>query len=74
MLESVIYALIYICLLAIVVYLVIWVLTSVVNVPIPPKIIQLIWVIFALVCILILVRLFLGSGAKIFGALLPLLV
>lgn len=71
MIEAVIQALIYICLLAIIVYLVIWVLTTVVGVAIPPKIIQLIWVIFVLVCLLLLFRL-LPLG-KLAGTMLPLL-
>lgn len=74
MIESVIYALITICLLALVIYLVIWVLTTVIGVPIPPKVIQILWVIFALVCILILVRLLLPGAGRILGAMLPLLV
>jgi hypothetical protein len=74
MIEAIIYALITICLLALVIYLVIWVLTTVIGVPIPAKVIQILWVIFALVCILILVRLLLPYGGKILGAMLPLLV
>jgi hypothetical protein len=62
MIEAVIYALIYIALLALVVYLVLWVTTDVLGLPLPPKVIQIIWVIVALVVILILVRLILGHG------------
>jgi hypothetical protein len=62
MIEGIIYALIYICLVALVIYLVIWVLTTVIGVPIPAKVIQILWVIFALICILILVRLVLPHG------------
>jgi len=62
MITAIITALIYIVLLAIVVYLVIWVL-QIIGVALPPKIIQLIWVVFALIVLLILVQLFLGGGS-----------
>lgn len=62
MLASVITFLIYICILAIIIYLVIWVLTSVIGLPIPAKVIQLIWVIVALIAILWLVQMVLGGG------------
>ena len=74
MIEAVIQALIYIVLLAIVVYLIIWVLQTIAGVQIPPKIIQLIWVVFVLVCILILVKLLLPGFSKLAAAVLPLLV
>lgn len=61
MIESVISMLIYICLLALVVYLVIWVL-EVVGIALPPKVIQIIWIIVALVVILLLVQTFLPGG------------
>jgi hypothetical protein len=73
MIEAIIYALIYICLLALVIYLIIWVLQVVASVSLPPKVIQIIWVIFALVCILILVRLLLPHAGKLVS-LLPVLV
>lgn len=60
MLEAVIFALIYICIAALVVWLIVWVLQSV-GVPLPPQVIKIIWVIFALVCLLILARLLLPS-------------
>lgn len=56
MLVAIITALIYICVAAIVVHLILWVL-GMVGVPIPPMVVQLIWVIFALVCLLILAKL-----------------
>ena len=74
MIEAVIYALIYICLLALVIYLVLWVLGTVAGVQLPPKVIQIIWVVFALVCLLILVRLLLPHSGKLLGGMLPLLV
>jgi hypothetical protein len=73
MIEAVIYALIYICLLALVIYLILWVLGSVIGVQLPPKVVQILWVIFALVCILILVRLLLPHSGRLLGAMLPLL-
>jgi len=63
MLASVITLLIYICVVALVFYLVIWVLRDVVGLPIPAKVIQIIWVIFALIVILWIVQTFLGGGA-----------
>jgi hypothetical protein len=74
MIEAIIYALIYICLLALVIYLILWVLGTVAGVALPPKVIQIIWVIFALVCILILVRLLLPHAGIRLGGVLPLLV
>jgi multisubunit Na+/H+ antiporter MnhF subunit len=63
MLASVITFLIYICLLAIVIYLVIWVLRDIVGLPIPEKVVQLLWVIVALIAILWLVQMVLGGGS-----------
>lgn len=74
MIEGVIYALIYICLVALVIYLVIWVLTTVIGVPIPAKVIQILWVIFALICILILVRLVLPHSGLGRLVIMPLLM
>jgi len=68
MITAIITALIYIVLLAIVVYIIIWVI-GVIGLAIPPKIIQLIWVVFALVVLLILVQLFLGGGIPHLGRL-----
>jgi hypothetical protein len=62
MLASVITFLIYICLLAIVVYLIVWVLRDIVGLPIPAKVIQLIWVIVALIAILFLVEMVMGGS------------
>lgn len=60
MIESVIYALIVICVIALVGYLVIWVLQQL-GVPLPVMVIKILWVIFALICILILWQLFSGA-------------
>lgn len=62
MLASVITFLIYLCLLAIVIYLVIWVLRDVIGLPIPEKVIQLLWVIVALIAILWLIPMVAGGG------------
>ena len=62
MLESVIMFLIYVCVVAIVIYLVIWVLRDVLGLPLPAKVIQILWVIFALIVILFLVQMLLGAG------------
>ena len=47
MIITIITLLIYLCVLALVVYLIIWVL-GVIGVPLPPKVIQILWVIVAL--------------------------
>lgn len=72
MLESVITFLIYICVVALVIYLV---LRDVIGLPLPPKVIQILWVIFALIVLLFLVRLLLPglSGRRPFGAALDCL-
>jgi hypothetical protein len=62
MLTSVITFLIWICVLAIVIYLVIYVLRDVIGLPIPAKVIQLLWVIVALIAILWLVQMVLGGS------------
>jgi hypothetical protein len=64
MLTSVITFLIYLCLLAIVIYIVIWVVRDVIGVPIPERVIQLLWVIVALIVILWLVQLIAGGGTS----------
>ena len=63
MLASVITFLIYVCLLAIVIYLVIWVLRDIIGLPIPEKVVQLLWVIVALIAILFLVQMVMGGGS-----------
>ena len=63
MIASVITFLIYVCVLALVIYLIIWVLRDVLGVPIPAKVIQILWVIVALICILMLVQMVLGGGS-----------
>ena len=62
MIASVITFLIYVCVLALVIYLIIWVLRDVVGLPIPPKVIQILWVIVALIVILWLVQMLVGGG------------
>ena len=65
MLATVITFLIYVCLLAIVIYLVIWVLRDVIGLPIPAKVIQILWVIVALIVILWLVQMVVGGGGSL---------
>ena len=68
MLASVITFLIYVCVLALVIYLIIWVLRDVLGLPIPAKVIQILWVIVALIVILWLVQMVLpgvsGGGLR----------
>lgn len=62
MLASVIMFLISVCILALVIYLIIWVLRDVIGLPIPEKVIQILWVIVALIVILWLVQLLTGGA------------
>ncbi len=55
MFESIIMLLIYLCLFALVVYLVLWVLGEV-GITIPPRVMQLFWVIVVLVAILLVFK------------------
>ena len=57
MIERVIRALIYLCVIAICYYLIIWVL-GVLGIHIPAQILTIMMVIFALVAILVIIRLF----------------
>jgi hypothetical protein len=60
MVESVILLLIYICLVAAVVWLVIWVLDQI-GFPIPPQIQKILWVVAVLIVLLLLWRTFGGA-------------
>lgn len=61
MLETVITLLIYICVIALVVYLVLWVLESI-GVALPPMVVKIIWVIVILLVVLLLFRALPGLG------------
>jgi hypothetical protein len=63
MIERIIYALIYICGLALCFYLIIWVLGAI-GLHLPPVVVNILVVMLVLVAILILVRLFLPSNFK----------
>lgn len=70
MIEGLITLLIYVCVLALVIYLVIWVLQSI-GVPLPAMVIKIMWIIVALVVLLLILRLVLpglGQG-KLLGML-----
>lgn len=60
MLEAVITLLIYVCLLVLVVYLVLWVLSTL-GIAIPPQVIKIVWIIVALVVLLLLIQTVLPS-------------
>ena len=62
MIAAIITFLIYLCLLAIAIYLIIWVVRDVIGLAIPPKVIQLLWVIVALIAILMLVQMVMGGA------------
>lgn len=61
MIEAIITLLIYVCVLALVVYLVLWVLGQV-GIAIPVQVVKIVWVIVALVALLLIVRMMMGSG------------
>ena len=65
MIESIISLLIYVCVIALVIYLVIWVLQTVLGVSLPAKVVQILWVIFALIVILLLARLLLPNIGRL---------
>ena len=56
MVESVITLLIYLAVLALVVWLILWVVESVIGISLPPKVVQIIWVIVVLVALLLIYR------------------
>jgi hypothetical protein len=68
MIVTIITLLIYICVLALVIYLIIWVL-GVVGINLPPKVIQILWVIVALIALLFIVQALLGGGLPHLGKL-----
>ena len=61
MLETVITLLIYACVIALVVYLVLWVLQSI-GIALPPQVVKIIWIIVALVVLLMVVQFVLPGG------------
>jgi hypothetical protein len=73
MLESVIMFLIYLCVIALVIYLVVWVVRDVLGIPIPATVLKILYVIVALVAILFLVRLLLPAGRLRLGWMLDAL-
>ena len=68
MLDIVIGLLIQLVILAIIVYLIIWVL-QIIGVPLPAKVIQLLWVLVALIAILLIYRALIGAGGIHIGLL-----
>lgn len=58
MLESIILLLIYVCVAALVIYLIFWVLGAV-GVPIPPMVVKIVWIIFGLVVLLLILKMLL---------------
>jgi hypothetical protein len=55
MVEAVIMALIYICLIVLVVYVAFWVLTEI-GVGLPAQVTKIVWIVVALICLLLIVR------------------
>ena len=76
MFESIIMLLIQVCFLVALVYIVIWVL-GILGVQLPPKVVQIFWVVVVLIVILLLYRAMAGSLhlGRLFGLLdIPKLV
>lgn len=67
MVESLIMLLIYVCLIAAAVFLIIWVCEQI-GIPLPPKVIQMFYVIAGLIVLLLLWRML---GPALSGAHLP---
>ena len=70
MFESVILLLIQICFVVALVYIVIWVL-GILGVQLPPKVVQIFWVVVVLIVILLLYRMLAPGlrGGRLFGVL-----
>lgn len=66
MIESIITLLITICVIAILIYVVIWVL-GLVGIVLPDKVVQLLWVIFALIVLLLILRIVMSGGGLHLG-------
>lgn len=67
MAAAVVTFLIYVCVLVLLFYLVLWVVRDVLGVPIPPKVIQILWVIIALIVILWLLQMVPGLSLPRIG-------
>lgn len=63
MIERVIYALLYICGIVLCYFLIVWVLGAI-GLHLPAMVLNILMVMLALIAILVLVRLFVGSGIK----------
>lgn len=61
MVETVISLLIYVCIIALVFYLIVYVM-GVIGITIPPKVVQILMVIFALIVILMIYQALVGGG------------
>ena len=61
MVETVIALLIYVCIIALVFYLIVYVM-GVLGIALPPKVLQILMVIFALIVILMLYQALVGGG------------
>jgi hypothetical protein len=61
MITTIITLLIYLCLLALVMYLIIWVLGEI-GLSLPAQVIKILWVIVALIALLLIVQALLGGG------------
>ena len=62
MLEHIISGLIYLLIIAAVIYLVLWVVREVAGIALPEKVVKIIWVIFVLIAVLIVLRVMLPGG------------
>ncbi|MER9196414.1 hypothetical protein NKI13_24535 [Mesorhizobium australicum] len=66
MIEAIISLLIYVCVLALVIYVVIWILGQI-GIALPPQVIKILWIIVTLIVLLMLVHLVLAGGFALPG-------
>lgn len=62
LLISVLWSLIWVAIFAIVVVVILWAIESIAGIALPPRIKQLIWVIFVLICLIIVLSIFAGGA------------
>lgn len=68
MIESALIVLLQAVVIAIVIYAILWVLQTIAGIALPPKVVQLIWIAYAIICLILIVRLLLPL--RLAGAML----
>jgi hypothetical protein len=62
LLIAILWMLVYAAIIAIAIYIVLWALESVIGIGLPGRVIQLIWVVFAIIVIIMVLQILLGLG------------